>query len=339
MRLHRETLLRISSLALLAAGVTACDQPQPKCNIARGSFSARYRLVEGTIGGGSECEATMRALAGEELWVEAYTQAKPGTSRPDSNHLKIGILSTTQQGIITRAGCSDVTSTSTETPYALGAFVSAKPDNDDFCYVPVLTTSQVTVPEQESAQCDPCQPPLPAEPAHDARYEWSNVRVYVTAAANGTQFGADLKYAVDGCSAQFKVSALYPSVSCAGLASTTTNPATGDDAGGEDGGLVADAGAGGMDATLEGDAALGADSDVPADDGSVETDAGEFVPPDDCDPPAPPSPDPVADESLCSQSAPITGGASGSNINPDFMVQCDPQQLRCVLSGDPPSLR
>ncbi|HEX5658729.1 MAG TPA: hypothetical protein VFX59_16130 [Polyangiales bacterium] len=321
MRAHRETFLRFSSLVVLTAGLVACDQPSPKCNIARGLFSARYTLVPGSVTGTGTCGE----LLGEELWVAAYNQRKPGSTNPDPDHIQVGIISTTTQDIKSRAECSGVASTASETPYALGSFASSKPDSDDFCHVPTLTPSQVTVAEAEAADCDPCQPTFPTEPAHDVRYEWSNVRVFVTAGANGTQFAADLKRSIDGCSAQFKVTALYPSVSCAGYPVVDMNPATGDDAGLEDGGPVADAGLGGMDAEVDTDATIG------------EEDAGEFVPGPDC--PAPPPPNPIPDETLCSQDAPITGGPSGTNINPEFMVQCDQQQLRCVLSSDPPSLR
>jgi hypothetical protein len=339
MRLHRETL-RISSLIALAAGLGACDQPSPTCNIARGLFSAKYTLVPGTVTGTGDCGS----LAGEELWVAAYTQPKGNSTAPDPKKLSIGIISSTQKGFLDRASCSGVENTSTETPHSLGAFASSKPDKDDFCYVPTLTPTQVTVGEAaaaEGGQCDGCNPPLPIEPAHDARYEWSNVRVYVTAAANGTQFSADLKYAVDGCSAQFKVTALYPSVSCAGYPIVDMNPATGDDAGAEDGGLFADAGLGGMDAAVDTDAAID-DASLPGeDDAAAEGDAaeepGEWVAPDYCG--TAPTSNPIPDETLCSQDAPMTGGPSGSNINPEFMVQCDVQQLRCVLSADPPSLR
>jgi hypothetical protein len=324
--MRAETLLRISSMAALAAGLAACDQPSPKCNIARGLFSARYTLVPGSVTGTGDCGS----LPGEELWVQGFTQPKPGSSAPDPDNIKVGIISTTVNDIKSRAECSGVTSTSAETAYALGSFVSSKPDRDDFCQVPVLTPSQVTVAEAEAADCDECQPTFPVEPAHDVRDEWSNVRVYVTAGANGTQFSADLKRTIDGCTAQFKVTALYPSVACAGYPIVEMNPATGDDAGAEDGGLFGDAGLGGMDGSVESDA------ETPDDDSSVGEEPGEFVPPDYCPGASPPNPFP--DQTLCSQSAPITGGPSGTNINPDFMVQCDPQQLRCVLSGDPPSL-
>jgi hypothetical protein len=337
MRVHRETLLRTSTAVLLAVGLGACDQPRAKCNIARGIFSARYTLVAGTVTGGSSCETQLAALAGEELYVQGYSQRKSGTNYPDSDNLRVGIISSTQQGILSRAECSGVASTAGDTSYAIGGFSSSKPDDNDFCHVPTLTASQVTVTAQDSCQPDPCQPALAPEPAHDARYEWSNVRVYVTAAANGTQFGADLKYTMDGCSAQYKVVAIYPSVSCAGFPSTVLNPATGDDAGSNEADPRADAGLGGMDGATEPapDAAAGSDASE-----HVEGDAGGFVPPADCDPPAPAAPAPIADDKLCSPDAPLSpDGPTGSNINPAFMVQCDSQLLRCVLSGDPPSLR
>ena len=52
------------------------------------------------------------------------------------------------------------------------------------------------------------------QPATSVKYEWSNVRVYDTAAATGTQFTADLAYTQDGCTAQYHVFAVYPAVSC-----------------------------------------------------------------------------------------------------------------------------
>ena len=50
-------------------------------------------------------------------------------------------------------------------------------------------------------------PPLPAEPAVSIRYEFSNVRVYTTASAIGTQLSADLTYTKDGCTATYRVAA------------------------------------------------------------------------------------------------------------------------------------
>ena len=52
------------------------------------------------------------------------------------------------------------------------------------------------------------------QPATDVTYTWSNVRVYVTAAANGTELSGTLKVEQDGCTAEYAVEGLYPAVSC-----------------------------------------------------------------------------------------------------------------------------
>ncbi len=66
-------------------------------------------------------------------------------------------------------------------------------------------------------------------PKTDLKYEWSNVQVLVTAAALGTQFQADLKITLNGCSAEYTAIGMWPSVDC-----TSFDPAAsggpGDDA-------------------------------------------------------------------------------------------------------------
>ena len=52
------------------------------------------------------------------------------------------------------------------------------------------------------------------KPAMKVGYEWSNVSFYVSARLIGTQFSADLKYTLNGCTANYKVVGLYPGVSC-----------------------------------------------------------------------------------------------------------------------------
>jgi hypothetical protein len=60
--------------------------------------------------------------------------------------------------------------------------------------------------------------PDPGFPATDIQMQWSNVRVYVTPAAPGTQFTAELAYSetVDGvsCSSKYKLVGLWPVVDC-----------------------------------------------------------------------------------------------------------------------------
>ena len=54
----------------------------------------------------------------------------------------------------------------------------------------------------------------PEQAAVDLRYAWSEVRVLVTADAQGTQLAAELEVELDGCTARYEVLGLYPAVAC-----------------------------------------------------------------------------------------------------------------------------
>jgi hypothetical protein len=94
-------------------------------------------------------------------------------------------------------------------PYALGNFKTADPGPDDFCEVPSFEPSV-----QELGPVDAGPDGGGGKPAVSLKYEWKNVRFYVTAAQAGVQMIGDLFYTKDGCTAQYKVTALYPSTSC-----------------------------------------------------------------------------------------------------------------------------
>jgi hypothetical protein len=51
-------------------------------------------------------------------------------------------------------------------------------------------------------------------PAKSVKYEWTNLEIYVTAAAQGTQFQGDLKYTEDGCSIDYHVVGMWPGIDC-----------------------------------------------------------------------------------------------------------------------------
>lgn len=59
-------------------------------------------------------------------------------------------------------------------------------------------------------------------PPTDLSYQWSNIAFYVTAAAPGTQFTADVEITLNGCSATYKAVGMWPAVECYGF----TVPAT-----------------------------------------------------------------------------------------------------------------
>lgn len=64
----------------------------------------------------------------------------------------------------------------------------------------------------------PPEEPFPGNPATDIKAEFSNVKIYVTPNAPGTQFVADMKLSqtVDGdsCSATYRLTGIWPVVDC-----------------------------------------------------------------------------------------------------------------------------
>jgi hypothetical protein len=289
-----------SALALLCA---ACDQPAPKCNVAHGPFWAKYTLVSG--------EGDCAMLTGEELDVQSYYAPRsPSDKRPDFDKVSVAIQPfAITAALANAAGLAEPEAD--DVPYAIGRFVTTSPRSDQFCVAPKLAAAQLRLPAVPAHDVDMCTS-VPDAPAYDVRYEFSNLRVYYTPAAIGTQFAADLTYTADGCTARYTVAAVYPMVSC-GV------PTPLEDAG------VVDA-ASELDAAADDAEVLDASepADAAAADGGAAEDAGEA-----CPPPEPPSGPPVPDDSSC----------ENVGINPDFAVACDPDTLMCALKKGVPSLR
>jgi hypothetical protein len=282
---------------LLAGSLTACEQPAPKCNVAHGAFWAQYKLVSGD----GECAM----LSGEELDVQSYYAPRSSDDeRPDYDKASIAIQPFSITAAIgNAAGIAEPAAD--DVAYAIGRFVTTEPQSDGFCVAPMLATAQLHLPDVAAHDVDMCTT-APAAPAIDVSYEFSNVRVYFTPAAIGTQFTADLTYTQAGCIAKYTVAAVYPMLSCG---RATTDPTSVDDDAG-----VLDAAASDIDAS----------SIVAEVDAATPADAGEP-----CPAPEPPAGPPVADDSLC----------EGGGINPDFAVKCDPAAMMCVLAKNAPSLK
>lgn len=299
------------AVCALAAALAACDQPKPKCNVAHGAFWGQYLLVSG------EGECAM--LTGEELDVQSYYAPRSKTDRrPDYENVSIGIQPLTITAALSNAaGIADPAED--DVPYSLGRITTKEPGKDGFCVAPKLSTAQLHLPEVPEHMPDMCSV-APAAPAVDVSYAFSNVRVYYTPAAIGTQFTADLTYRQGDCTARYKVVAVYPMVSCG--APTPLEDAGASDAmvsGGSDA-ASADAAAATSDAAVDLDAATSDAGDAAAGDAG----AGEA-----CPPPEPPTGPPQPDDSLC----------DGAGINPDFAVKCDRDSMMCVLAKAAPSLK
>jgi hypothetical protein len=93
---------------------------------------------------------------------------------------------------------------SADTLYAMGSFAANFPGANDMCQVASLTPAAQTFATMPST----------ALPTDAVKYTWSNVNVYVTAAAQGTQFSADMTYTENGCSADYHVVGVWPGVDC-----------------------------------------------------------------------------------------------------------------------------
>jgi len=232
------------------------------------------------------------------------------------------------------------------------------PSSDNFCEVPTLSVAQVHVPAVTEPSTDPNGMVVCPSPALDVKYEWSNVRLVVSAAVLGTEFAADLTYTNNGCTAQYRVWAVSPAVTCA----LPTPPPPVEEAGTEDAAdaesdvsLTGDAGANDAasgdantsDGTRnEAAAAEGGSRDAAAPEGGSSdasaTDAGGGgdggLPPECTQPPAP-TPAPMLDPTLCSPYAdPDKNRPLGSGLNPDLFpngITCDPGTALCVLTSDP----
>lgn len=117
----------------------------------------------------------------------------------------------------------------------------AEGDEDGTCGVPPTCAADADCGAVANAVCriatDPaeniCVVPIDM-PATDLKYEWSNVDFYVTAAAPGTQFSADVDITLNGCKATYRAIGMWPAVDCTAFTvpATETAPAievTGDE--------------------------------------------------------------------------------------------------------------
>jgi hypothetical protein len=216
--------------------LAACKQPAPKCNVSHGPFWAKYTLVSG--------EGDCAMLTGEELDVQSYYAPRSTRDpRPDYGNVSMAIApASVTAALANAAGLAEPAMA--DTPYALGQFSASTPDAEGFCRVPQLAAARLRLAEVPEHALDMCTTAA-AAPAYDVSYEFSNVRVYYTPAAIGTQFAAELRYRQRDCVATYRVSALYPMISCAAPSADAGAPGSADadeDASGGDEDASLDAG-------------------------------------------------------------------------------------------------
>lgn len=236
-------------LALGAAGMISCSIPKPDCTVSvsnvngagltgAAAYAVQLKLVSGT--------GPCAELKGDVVGMQAYHP--PAADDPQVRDLgKTSIAIRTQtHGLLSWMNEDFGFPTDQDQPNAIGDFAVNEPDANDFCQVSTTAEARVNfpgaqVPEDtgepctDNTECDAgpggeCTPVDPMDPAAgntcvitydfeatDLTYRWSNLQFYVTAAATGSQFTADLEVVLNGCTAQYKAIGMWPAVDCTHL--------------------------------------------------------------------------------------------------------------------------
>jgi hypothetical protein len=200
-------------LALGTAGVAfaSCSQPKPECQVALATagygFAVKYTLKSPAPAG---CED--KVIPGDVVGMEFYHPMSTDGTTFDGSKTTIAVQAGQLGDIVyahdPRPGDPN------HKPYAIGAFTDPSPDANNYCMVPTFS--------QPAEQDFPAVPGsggagggTGGEPALTMKYEWSNMKVYVTAAAQGTQFTADLRFTEDACVLEYKAVGMWPAIGCA----------------------------------------------------------------------------------------------------------------------------
>jgi hypothetical protein len=215
--LMRPTILVITFVLAVAGAVAftpGCAQPILNCTSAHGDFAAEYVLTRG------DAASACGQIPGDVLGMETYFQAGGLNGTPDYENAKLAIRPASIGAMIAYAEARGVIDGEAVfyDANAIGSFTAGYPDSETFCRVDELTAASVSLPSIEEVADDPATADVdesqPAQGAIAVTYRWSNVRLVVSADAQGTQFEADLEYTQGPCTAEYHVVGVYPAVGC-----------------------------------------------------------------------------------------------------------------------------
>lgn len=205
-----------SALVLGALATVGCTQPDLNCVAYHGYFAAKYELEDG------DPTSPCGSLPGDVLGLNVYYSDMNG--RPNLNDATVAIRPGYVNDLVFHALDQGVVDLSRdENVQSLGDFSSGKPSGaEDFCEVPELSSTELSIPEVPEVPDDPETPDedesYPLQPATTVGYTWSNFRTVVNAEDQGTQFSAEMHFSQDGCEADYHVTAMYPVIECASTA-------------------------------------------------------------------------------------------------------------------------
>jgi hypothetical protein len=193
---------------------TSCEQPAVLCTCGRGDFAAQFTYVSGP----TECGNLKYEILGMNAY--AFEKDGPGSgTMTDWSKGAVAIGSERMGWLIDRAAASMVSDPNpAHKLYSVGDF--PKEPTNDFCAVPQMRMpdAEIDMPMIPAVPDDPMTMDVneskPAVPATHYVYKWSNLEYLVRPDAIGTQVRGDLEYTMNGCTAKYKVKAVYPARDC-----------------------------------------------------------------------------------------------------------------------------
>lgn len=218
-------------VAAVASSFISCTQPQIDCRVGLAGTST-YAYAAAFIP--TQGQGACAELLGDFLGMESYSPAlkKGEDTTRDFDKISVAIQSQYLGDLVAFGIAADAD----HKPYALGDFEAPEPDETDFCTIKTMSEARQDMPALAPAcDADPCtacacdaecgDPSLvcdatlmgcayPATDAASVSYQWSDVQVYVTADAQGTQFSGHVKYQENGCEAQYDVHGVWPGIDC-----------------------------------------------------------------------------------------------------------------------------
>jgi hypothetical protein len=224
------SLATVSTLGLLVATCIAGCGDQPKTNCLTSTAPYAMKLIEKTrtesvTGACADFGPAAFNVDPEVGFTSYYPQDSKG--QPDYAKGSLAIQTTEMGNLIATADGYMVKNTAADgTRFSLGAYSVTEPNASNLCHVPTLSATHVVLAEVAAVADDPNTPDVdesfPGQPAVDAKLEWSNVLVYLTAASFGTQVQADLvdtRKTPTGntCTIKYRTVSMAPAVPCVAL--------------------------------------------------------------------------------------------------------------------------
>lgn len=201
---------------LLPFAVFSCSQPAAECVVGHAGSGLGYGTTLSIKGDMPACAGTvqhptgvlLKDLKGEVFGFETYHPKSQTDEAPDYTKTFIAVKSDSLGVMADNNGPDDA-----HPLYAFGKFNSVAPGSDNFC---AATFDQPA--EQDFSgvtEIDPMTSSPKGMPADvKITYAWKDVKLYVTAAAPGTQFSGDLTYTQNDCSVTYHAVGLWPAVDC-----------------------------------------------------------------------------------------------------------------------------